>query len=161
MGVNESGKTGARPRIHPVRMTACDEHLKGAAEIERLCFSSPWSADSLALLTRDGIGVGFVCLADGRVVAYGGMICTVDEGQITNVAVHPDYRRRGMGDALVRALIRYAKDERMDTVTLEVRASNQAAISLYRRNGFVEVGRRKAFYTKPTEDAVLMTVKVR
>ena len=161
MGEHETNKAGSRPRIRPIRMTDCDEHLQGAAEIERLCFSSPWSADSLSLLTRDGIGVGFVCLFDGRVAAYGGMICTVDEGQITNVAVHPDYRRRGMGDALVRALLRYAKDERMDTVTLEVRASNHAAIALYRRNGFAEVGRRKAFYTKPTEDAILMTVRVR
>lgn len=154
-------KDTKRVRWHPVRMTACEQHLQGAAAIEAACFSQPWSATSLELLTKDGIGVGFVCLSDGRVAAYGGMICAVDEGQITNIAVHPDFRRRGMGDALVKALLRYAKDERLDTVTLEVRASNAAAIALYRRNGFAEVGRRKAFYTKPTEDAIIMTARVK
>ena len=150
-----------RPRIHPVRMTASAEHLQGAAAVETACFAQPWSESSLELLTKEGIGVGFVCLADGRVAAYGGMICAVDEGQITNIAVLPDYRRRGMGDALVRALLRYAKDEKLATVTLEVRASNVAAISLYRRHGFSEVGRRKAFYSKPTEDALILTVNVK
>lgn len=152
---------GKRPRIHPVRLTACDRHLQGAAAVEAACFAQPWSANSLELLTKDGIGVGFACMDGDRVVAYGGMICAVDEGQITNIAVLPDYRRRGMGDAIVRALLRYAKDEKLDTVTLEVRASNAAAIALYRRNGFSEAGRRKAFYTKPTEDAMIMTAKVR
>ena len=152
---------GKRPRIHPVRMTASAEHLQGAAAVEAACFSQPWSADSLELLTKDGIGVGFVCMADGRVAAYGGMMCAVDEGQITNIAVLPEYRCRGMGDALVRALLRYAKDEKLSTVTLEVRASNAAAIHLYRHHGFAEVGRRKAFYSKPTEDALILTVNVR
>ena len=150
-----------RVRWHPVRMTNCEQHLQGAAAVETACFSQPWSATSLELLTREGIGVGFVCLSDGRVAAYGGMICAVDEGQITNIAVLPDYRRRGMGDALIKSLLRYAKEERLDTVTLEVRASNAAAIALYRRNGFSEVGRRKAFYTKPTEDAIIMTARVK
>ena len=152
---------GKRPRIHPVRLTDSEAHLQGAAAVEAACFSQPWSANSLELLTKDGIGVGFACLDGGRVVAYGGMICAVDEGQITNIAVLPDYRRRGMGDAIVRSLLRYAKDQHLDSVTLEVRASNAAAIALYRRTGFSEAGRRKAFYTKPTEDAIIMTAKVR
>ena len=157
----EQSRETKRPRIHPVRMTATEAHLSGAAAIEKACFADPWSANSLELLTREGIGVGFLCTDGDRVVAYGGMICAVDEGQITNIAVLPEYRRRGMGDALVRALLRYAKDEHLDTVTLEVRASNAAAIALYRRLGFREVGRRKAFYSKPTEDALIMTVNVK
>ncbi|MBQ9162167.1 MAG: ribosomal protein S18-alanine N-acetyltransferase [Clostridia bacterium] len=142
-------------------MRNTDAHLDGAAELERLCFSSPWSRESLKLLTNDGIGVGFVCECEGKIAAYGGMLIAVDEGQITNVAVHPDYRRRGMAGAILNSLMRYAKSCHADSVTLEVRASNAAAIALYKKAGFVEVGRRRAFYTKPVEDAIIMTVKLK
>lgn len=150
-----------RVRYRPIRMTDSPEHISGAAELEKLCFSSPWSASSLELLTRDGIGVGYVCVQDGRIAAYGGMLIAVDEGQITNIAVHPDYRRRGMASALLTSLMRYARDRHAESVTLEVRASNAAAIGLYKKAGFVEVGRRKAFYTKPTEDALIMTANIK
>ena len=88
-------------------------------------------------------------------------VFTVDEGQITNVAVHPDHRRHGYGAAIVRALLRHAKDEKLESVSLEVRASNTAAIELYKRAGFTEAGRRKGFYTKPTEDALVMVCKIK
>ena len=156
----EKSKLG-KVRFRPMQMRDCATHLDGAAELERLCFSSPWSRDSLKLLTNDGIGVGFVCECDGRIAAYGGMLIAVDEGQITNVAVHPDYRRRGMAGAILNSLMRYAKSCHADSVTLEVRASNSAAIALYKKAGFVEVGRRRSFYTKPAEDAIIMTVKLR
>ena len=155
------------PKLHPVRMKNDPAHLEGAAELERLCFSSPWSAQSLELLTNEGIGVGYLCQktvagAESPVVtAYGGMLITVDEGQITNIAVHPDHRREGQGAAIVHALLRHAKDSKLDSVSLEVRASNAAAISLYRAAGFVEAGRRRAFYQKPTEDAIVMVCKVK
>ena len=150
-----------RVKFRPVQMKNCDAHLDGAAELERLCFSSPWSRESLKLLTNDGIGVGFVCECDGKVAAYGGMLIAVDEGQITNVAVHPDYRRRGLASAVLNSLMRYAKSCHADSVTLEVRASNSAAIALYKKAGFAEVGRRRGFYTKPVEDAVIMTAKLK
>lgn len=150
-----------RCKVRPVMMKDCAAHLEGAAELERLCFSSPWSVNSLKLLTNDGIGVGFVCELDGKVVAYGGMLVAVDEGQITNIAVHPDYRRRGLASTVLNSLMRHAKSCHADSVTLEVRASNTAAIALYKKAGFAEVGRRRGFYTKPTEDAVIMTVRVR
>ena len=161
------GDKAKKPKLHPVRMQKTPAHLNGAAELEKLCFSSPWSASSLELLTNDGIGVGYILTvptapgAEPTVAAYGGMLITVDEGQITNVAVHPDHRRKGFGAAIVRGLLRHAKDERLESVSLEVRASNTAAIELYKRAGFVEAGRRKGFYNKPTEDALVMVCKIK
>ena len=167
MTQNLENDTPKRQRLHPVRMQKTPAHLNGAAELEKLCFSSPWSASSLELLTNDGIGVGYILTAPAApesqpaVAAYGGMLITVDEGQITNVAVHPDHRRKGYGAAIVRALLRHAKDARLDSVSLEVRASNSAAIELYKKAGFAEAGRRKGFYTKPTEDALVMICKIK
>ena len=163
----EGNKKSPKAKLHPMRMQKTPAHLQGVAELEKLCFSSPWSAQSLELLTNDGIGVGYLCLATSApntepvVAAYGGMLITVDEGQITNVAVHPDHRRKGYGAAIVRSLLRHAKDAKLDSVSLEVRVSNTAAINLYKAAGFVEMGRRKAFYQKPTEDALVMVCKIK
>lgn len=143
-----------RKRIYPERLT--EATLDGAAELEKLCFSQPWSKTSLELLTKDGIGVGMICSKDGKVCAYGGMIVAVDEGQITNIATHPDYRRQGYGRAIVEALIKYAKMNGLDSISLEVRESNKAAIDLYTKLGFKVEGKRKDFYTKPTESALIM-----
>lgn len=130
--------------------------LPGAAELERLCFSEPWSENALALLT-DGIqAVGACVREDGRAVAYGGMMIAPGEGQITNIAVHPDYRRRGAGAAILERLIAEAGERNLGQIVLEVRESNEGAIRLYRRKGFETVGIRKNFYRKPTEDALIM-----
>ncbi len=156
--------TAKKPRLHPRRLQKDAAQLEGAAALERLCFASPWSAQSLELLTNDGIGAGYFLTdpADpAHIVAYGGMLITVDEGQITNIATHPDHRRRGYGAAILHALLRLAKDERLESVSLEVRASNAAAIAMYRAVGFAEAGRRKGFYTKPTEDALVMICKIK
>ena len=136
----------------------CKEHLCAVAEIEELCFSEPWSEESLQLLTREG-GAGFVALVDGKVAAYGGMLCVLDEGQITNIATHPDFRRRGLARAVVGALAKYARENGITSIFLEVRESNAAARSLYKQCGFEEIGSRKRFYRAPVEDAVLMRLK--
>ena len=149
----------ARKRIYPEKLTA--DALEGVAELEKLCFSQPWSKTSLELLTKDGIGVGMVCRKDGIVCAYGGMLCAVDEGQITNIATHPDYRKQGYGRAVVEALIKYAKNNGLDSISLEVRESNAAAISLYRNLGFKIEGKRKDCYTKPVEAALVMILQVK
>ena len=149
----------ARKRIYPEKMTDCV--LDGVAELEKLCFSQPWSRKSLELLINDGIGVGMVCRKDGMVCAYGGMLCTVDEGQITNIATHPDFRKQGYGRAIVEALVKYAKSNRLLSVSLEVRESNKAAISLYQSLGFKVEGKRKDFYTKPTESALIMILHIK
>lgn len=154
-----STETAKRKRIYPERLSESD--LDGAAELEKLCFSNPWSKNSLELLTKDGIGMGMVCRKDGGVVAYGGMLCIVDEGQITNIATHPDYRRQGYGRAIVEALKKYASENGINSISLEVRASNESAIAMYSSLGFRTEGRRKGFYTKPAEDALIMICKIR
>jgi len=148
-----------RKKIYPEKLTA--DALDGVAELEKLCFSQPWSKKSLELLLNDGIGVGMVCRQDGIVCAYGGMMCAVDEGQITNVATHPDFRRKGFARAVVEALIKYAKNNHLDSISLEVRESNAAAISLYSSFGFKIEGKRKDFYTKPVEAALVMVLRIK
>ena len=134
--------------------------LDGAAELERLCFSSPWSREALKLLCSDG-AVGFAAVdTNGKVVAYGGMMCVLDEGQITNIATHPDFRRRGFGLSIVNALLDYGRDNGINLFSLEVRESNSAAIALYEGLGFVGVGLRKNFYSSPTENAVVMIKEI-
>ena len=131
------------------------------AELERLCFSLPWSEKSLELLL-DGKNVGFVVIdkATGRVAAYGGMIAVLDEGQITNIATHPEYRRRGLGQSVLHALVEYATETGLNIISLEVRESNVAAISLYEKLGFLTAGVRKNFYTSPRENGIVMTKSI-
>ena len=132
-----------------------EEHLDGVFEIENTCFSEPWSRKSLELLCSDG-GFGVVAIEDGVVAAYGGMTCVLDEGAITNIAVLPDFRRRGLGREIVSALKSEACKRGVCVVFLEVRESNEGAIALYLSEGFSECGKRKGFYRHPTEDAIQM-----
>ena len=133
---------------------ACDVAL-----IESTCFSEPWSANAIKMLTEPN-AFGIVCEADGQVAAYGGMICVLDEGQITNIATLPDFRRRGLARKVLDAMLSEARGRGLAFVTLEVRESNLAAISLYEKLGFFETGKRPNFYRKPTEAAVIMEKKL-
>ena len=133
-----------------------EEDIPAVAQIELSCFSEPWSEKSLSLLT-DGRGVGFVALVDGIIVGYGGMMTVLDEGQITNIAVLPEFRRLGLGRSLVQALQKYAKSNEFSLLSLEVRESNIPAISLYEVCGWEKQGIRKGFYRFPSEAAVIMT----
>ena len=130
-------------------------HLDAVAEIESLCFSEPWSARALQLLLGEA-AIGAVAMLEGRVIAYGGMLLAPDEGQVTNIAVHPDFRRRGCARAILHALYTEAERRQLEQIVLEVRVSNAAAIALYESEGYVAVGRRRAFYRMPTEDALVM-----
>lgn len=133
-----------------------ERHLDTLAEIEKACFHAPWSADML----REELGKGIFLVAEqyGAVAGYVGCQTVLDEGYITNVAVSPACRRQGIGRALVGALASHARGQGLSFVTLEVRASNAPAITLYEGAGFRRVGVRKNFYTAPAEDAVLMTL---
>lgn len=131
--------------------------LSAVAEIEALSFSAPWSEESLALLTTPQ-GGGFVAKVDESVAGYIGFLRVVDELEITNVATHPDYRRQSVGRALVTTLLEYGKANGFCRVTLEVRASNQAAISLYQSLGFSPCGIRKNFYSNPREDGIIYEI---
>ena len=133
-----------------------DEKLGAVAELEALVFAEPWSANSLCLLC-EGNNVGFVATDDeGKVLGYGGMISVLDEGQITNIAVNPSCRRQRIGETIVLGLLDYGKENGISSVSLEVRESNAAAIALYEKLGFASVGVRKNFYSKPTENAIVM-----
>ena len=141
-------------------VTVRKEHLASIAALEALCFSEPWSEDALSLLCREGaFGVVVPDGGDGCALAYGGMTYVAGlEGSITNIATHPCARRQGLGRAVVSALLEQGRMRALGEIFLEVRASNEAAIALYRSLGFLEVGRRKNFYRLPTEDALLMRV---
>ena len=131
------------------------EDLADVAEIERLCFGEPWSEKSLELLLRDG-NFGVAAIEEGRAVGYVGVISAPPEGEITNVATHPDFRRRGIGEGILDALKREANARGIESLYLEVRRSNAPARGLYEKMGFRVVGERKGFYKNPKEDAVLM-----
>ena len=132
------------------------EHLSSIACIEALCFSEPWSEESLELLLGEN-ATALVALMEDRVVGYVGLTYVLDEGQITNLAVHPDARRRGVGIALMRALELLAREKNLIFLSLEVRESNVAARALYASCGWREEGTRKNFYKLPTENAFVMT----
>lgn len=132
-----------------------EEHLSAVAELERLAFSEPWSEGALSLLVREG-AFGIVACLDGQVVAYGGMTYVLDEGSVTNIATHSDFRRRGIGRKLTAAMLDEAKKRGLARVFLEVRESNLAARALYEGVGFRACGVRKNFYRRPVESALQM-----
>lgn len=135
-------------------------HLGAVAELEALCFADPWSEKALELLVGDG-AYGAVCMQDGRVMAYGGVLWAPFEGQITNIATHPDARRCGMGAAVLEHLIEVAKARPdCEQLSLEARVSNLPAIALYERYGFLKMGLRRGFYKHPTEDAYVMCLSL-
>ena len=129
--------------------------LSHIAAIERAVFAHPWSEQSLRLLCSD-TAFGVAVVENGVPVAYGGMLTVLDEGQITNIATLPEYRRRGFAAEVLTALLAGARSRRLAFVTLEVRESNAPAIALYEKFGFAVVGRRKNFYTEPVEAALVM-----
>lgn len=135
------------------------EHLSEVASIEEMSFSLPWSLESLELMLTEQASA-LVALEDGRVLGYVGMMCVLDEGQIINVAVHPDARRRGVGRSLMQAAEAYAKERGIVFLSLEVRESNIAARSLYSSLGWEEQGIRKGFYSHPVENACVMTKSI-
>ena len=143
--------------IEIIRMSR--EHLLAVAEIEQISFSDPWSVESLELMLGEQ-AMGLVALEDGRVMGYVSMMCVLDEAQIINVATLPDARRRGIGRALMESVDRYVKERGIVFLSLEVRESNAAARSLYSSLGWVECGIRKNFYSKPTENACIMTKSI-
>ena len=126
------------------------------AKIEAACFSSPWS--ETAILDSHKNNTYFtVAKANGKIVGYGGVQVVLDEGYITNIAVLEDFRGLGIGKKIVNRLTEYAKDQNLSFITLEVRESNERAITLYKSFGFNTIGKRRNFYEKPQEDAILMT----
>ena len=133
-------------------------HLDEVADLERVCFTTPWSRNMLAEELDNACSAFLVALDDnGSVVGYAGLLVIADEGYITNVAVSPESRRGGVAGQLLDVFLKFAEANQLAFLTLEVRESNYAAIALYGSRGFRAVGRRKNYYEHPKEDAIIMT----
>ena len=126
-------------------------------ELEKLCFSLPWTIEQLRSQLPDEHHIFLTALEGEHLLGYVGMMYVLDEGYISNVAVAPEARRKGIGDALIEELMKRAGLLELAFVTLEVRQSNAPAAALYEKHGFTAVGKRKNYYDLPREDAVLMT----
>ncbi len=133
-------------------------HAPEMAEIEKQCFSLPWTLAGVLAELRNPIAVYWGAFEDGALIGYAGLQHILDEGYITNIATAPPYRRRYAADRLLEELLRTANEKlSLRFVTLEVRESNAAARNLYEKHGFKAAGIRKGYYEKPKEDAIIMT----
>lgn len=124
--------------------------------IERICFSLPWSKASFVNELKNELAYYQVAEESGKIAAYMGMWKIIDECHITNVAVLPEYRNKGIAGLLIKKMIEICRCSEISAMTLEVRVSNEPAINLYRKFGFVAVGKRPRYYFKPVEDALIM-----
>ncbi len=132
-----------------------EDDIPAVAEIERLCFSSPWSETALRQsLAREGAHF-FVLCEDGTAVGYISGCCLYEDADIYDLAVHPSYRRHGYGRALLQAFLQHMSGV-AHRILLDVRASNAAAIALYESCGFSSLGIRRGFYEHPVEDGITM-----
>lgn len=133
-----------------------EAHVASIAEIEKLCFNDPWSEKSIASELGNRLSLWLVVLDGERVVAYVGSQSVLGETDMMNIAVHPDYRRQGIAEALVTSLVAALKEKGNHSLMLEVRASNAPAKALYEKLGFQQVGVRKNYYRNPREDACIL-----
>ena len=131
-------------------------HVSQVAQLETVCFSDPWSERSIASEITNPLSVWIVATEGDRVVGYVGSQSVPPEADMMNIAISPDDRRKGIAQSLICALIEKLRTDGICSLTLEVRVSNQPAISLYEKLGFVTVGRRPRYYTNPREDALIL-----
>ena len=131
-------------------------HVSQVTELEKLCFSDPWSEKSVASELENKLAYWLVAVEDDRVAGYVGSQTVCGETDMMNIAVHPDFRRRGIAESLVNALVEDLQKQESHSLTLEVRASNEAAQKLYEKLGFMQVGLRKNYYRNPKEDAYIL-----
>ncbi|MBQ9461789.1 MAG: ribosomal protein S18-alanine N-acetyltransferase [Clostridia bacterium] len=133
------------------------EHVDVVAELEKTCFSTPWTVENLKDALENETSYFFVALNDDKVIGYVGVSVISDSCFINNIAVFPEYRKQGVGKALMKIAILTADAMGTGFISLEVRESNYAAINLYRKLGFEVMGLRKDFYRLPREHALIMT----
>ena len=145
---------GAAFRVVP--MSA--EHIPALAAIEQECFADPWSEQGLAEELDNPCAHFFVAERCGEVYGYLGTHIVADEMSVTNIAVKAEFRRHGVASALLTEARQLALKKNLYRITLEVRVSNDAAISLYERHGFVKDGIRPRFYSHPAEDAAIYSL---
>ena len=126
------------------------------AELEKICFSDPWSENSIASELDNRLSYWLVAEDNGKIAGYVGSQSVLDAADMMNLAVSPNYRQQGVGQALVNGLVQHLQQNNVIALLLEVRVSNIPAISLYEKLGFVQVGRRPKYYHNPREDALIL-----
>ena len=131
-------------------------HVAAIAELEKICFNDPWSVNSISSELNNRLSLWIVAMDSGKLAGYVGSQSVLGWADMMNLAVDPDYRKQGIGRRLVEELICRLKEDEVTCLTLEVRASNDPAISLYKSMGFTEVGRRPGYYHNPKEDALIL-----
>ena len=131
-------------------------HVPQIAELEKLCFSDPWSQNSIASEIGNRLSCWLVALDADTVIGYVGSQTVLGETDMMNIAVHPDHRNRGIAVALIKSLIQRLEEQGSHSLMLEVRASNTPAKNLYAQMGFEAVGVRKNYYRNPKEDALIL-----
>ena len=140
--------------IEILDMTA--DHVPQIAELEKICFDDPWSEKSIASELNNRLSLWLVAVDGMRLVGYVGSQSVLGETDMMNIAVHPDYRRQGIAEALIECLIAALMDKGNHSLMLEVRVSNAPARKLYEKLGFQQVGLRKNYYRNPKEDACIL-----
>lgn len=140
--------------IEYVAMT--EAHVAAVAELEQVCFADPWSEKSVASELENPLSLWLVALDGETVVGYIGSQTVCGETDMMNVAVAPTYRRRGIAEGLIAALIGVLREKESHSLTLEVRQSNEPARKLYEKLGFEQVGLRKNYYRNPKENALIL-----
>ena len=133
-----------------------EENAAAVAEIEKLCFSHPWSEATVCSEIKSGFSDFFGAFEEEKLAGYIGGRTIAGETEIFNVAVSPEFRRKGIAKALIEKFIETVREKETQVIFLEVRTSNLSAISLYEKSGFVFCGIRKDYYTDPKENALLM-----
>lgn len=131
-------------------------HVAAVAELEKICFSDPWSEKSVASELENELSLWLVALDGNTVAGYVGSQTVCGETDMMNVAVHRDYRRQGIAEQLIDTLVEQLKAKESHCLTLEVRESNIPAIALYEKLGFSQIGLRKNYYRNPKENALIL-----
>ena len=134
-----------------------EDHINQIVEMEQLYFSDPWSASAFQSELDNSLALWLVAVEGDRVLGYVGSQTVLGQADMMNLAVSPLFRRQGVASGLVDALIKHLKERDVHVLVLEVRASNEPAIRLYEKYGFVQVGRRPNYYAHPKEDALILT----
>ena len=133
-----------------------EQHVEQIAQLEKQCFSSPWSMNSIQSELTNPLSLWVVATDGEKLAGYVGSQTVLGEADMMNLAVDPAFRRQGIGRELVTMLITHLKEKGVYCLTLEVRASNVQAISLYDQLGFEMIGRRPNYYSNPKEDALIL-----
>ncbi|NLY71684.1 MAG: ribosomal protein S18-alanine N-acetyltransferase [Clostridiales bacterium] len=134
-----------------------ERDIDALATLDKLCFTLPWDRSSFEFEIKENLkAIYLVADYNGKIIGYAGIWVILDEGHITNIAVHPDFRNRGLGTRLLSELIELSERRGAKRHTLEVSVANHSAISLYNKFGFETAGKREKYYEDTNEDALIL-----